>query len=172
MNKKVNTPAEGSGYNQLKQKKSIEEILQTAMSFEQVARDFYQQLCNKVSKPLRSLVQELADEEAEHYNLFKNIAEREDIQQYINEKIDTPPGDHQFSDYIHLPDLGENPDDQDVLRYALGREHAAMTQYTALAKDVPPGALADLFQFLANEEMEHKKELEKIYYEVVHSGGV
>jgi len=165
-------PEGGKGYKKLKNKKSLDEILETAMGFERIARDFYQDLCDKVSKPLRSLVQELAEEEEEHYNLFKNLREREDIKQYIGEKIETPPSDHQFSDFIHLPDLGEKPDDQDVLRYALGREQAAMEQYAALAQNVPPGPIADLFKFLAYEEMEHKKELEKIYYEVVHSGGV
>jgi len=29
-----------------------------------------------------------------------------------------------------------------------------------------------LFQFLASEETKHKLELEKLYYEIVHSGGV
>jgi rubrerythrin len=162
----------GKGYKALKEKQSLEEILETAISFELMARDFYQGLCDKVSKPLRGLVQELADEEAEHYNLFKELSESKDIQQYIGVKIQTPASDHQFSDYIQLPDLGENPNDQDVLRYALGREQAAMEQYSALAKDVPAGPVADLFQYLANEELEHKKELEKLYYEVVHSGGV
>lgn len=165
-------PEGGKGYKKLKDKKSLDEILEAAMGFEKIARDFYQDLCDKVSKPLRSLVQELAEEEQEHYDLFKNLRARADIQQYIGEKIETPPSDHQFSDFIHLPNLGEKPDDQDVLRYALGREQAAMEQYAALAKNVPAGPIADLFQFLANEEMEHKKELEKIYYEVVHSGGV
>jgi len=165
-------PEGGTGYKTLKQKQSLDEILETAMSFEQVARDFYTALCDKVSKPLRSLVQELAQEEAGHYELFRSLRQREDIQQFIDEKISTPASDHRFSDYIQLPDLGEHPNDQDVLRYALGREQAAMEQYSALAKDVAPGPIADLFHYLANEELEHKIELEKLYYEVVHSGGV
>ena len=172
MSEKEVRPEGGKGYNKLKEKQSLEEILETAMSFEKVARDFYADLCTRVSKPLRGLVQELADEEAEHYRLFRELSEREDIQQYVDEKIAVPPSDHQFSDYIQLPDLGDKPNDQDVLRYALGREQAAMEQYAALAGDVPPGPIADLFRYLANEELEHKKELEKLYYEVVHSGGV
>ena len=47
-----------------------------------------------------------------------------------------------------------------------------MEQYTALAKEVPDGPLKDVFLFLAEEELQHKKELEKRYYEIVHSGGV
>ncbi len=68
--------------------------------------------------------------------------------------------------------LGENPEDQAVLQYVLMREHAAMEQYTALAKSSQLGAIQVLFEFLANEETRHKNELERIYYEIVHSGGV
>ena len=35
-----------------------------------------------------------------------------------------------------------------------------------------PGPIHDLFVYLANEETQHKSELEKLYYETVHSGGV
>ena len=165
-------PEGGKGYQKLKQKQTLDEILQTAMGFERTAQDFYTDLCNRVSKPMRGLVQELADEEAEHYALFMRLRDRQDIQQYIDTKIQTPPNNHKFSDFIQLPDLGESPSDQDVLLYALGREQAAMEQYAALAKEVPPGPVANLFQFLANEELEHKNELEKLYYELIHSGGV
>jgi rubrerythrin len=165
-------PEGGKGYAKLKNMQSMEQILETAIGFEKTARDFYSDLCGKVSKPLRGLIQELADEESEHYRLFTELRERDDIQQYINESIQTPPSDHLFSDFLQQPDLGDNPDDQDVLLYALGREQAAMEQYSALAENTPAGAIADLFKYLAQEELEHKKELEKLYYEIVHSGGV
>ena len=53
--------------------------------------------------------------------------------------VDTPASDGRFSDCVHLPDLGDNPDDQAVLQYALGREHAAMEQYRSLAESTEPG---------------------------------
>lgn len=159
-------PEGGTGYQKLKEKQTLDEILETAMGFEQTARDFYMDLCDRVSTPLQALVQELAEEEAGHYNLFMLLRERHDIQQYIGEKIKTPPSNNLFSDYVKLTDLGENPTDQDVLLYALGREQAAMEQYSALAKDVPPGPIADLFQFLANEEKAHKIDLEKRFYAI------
>lgn len=165
-------PEGGKGYGKLKKLQTIDEILHTAIGFEKTARDFYSDLTATVSKPLRGLIQELADEEAEHYRLFTELRERDDIQQHINQSIQTPPNDHRFSDYLQLPDLGKNPSDQDILLYALGREQAAMEQYSALAEKAPAGAIAELFQYLANEELEHKKELEKLYYQVVHSGGV
>jgi rubrerythrin len=72
---------------------------------------------------------------------------------------------------LHLPNLGEQPDDQAVLQYAMGREHAAMQHYGELAETMPAGSIRDLFQFLASEETKHKLELEKIYYATIHRGG-
>ncbi len=167
------TPREGhSGYERLRGTKSIAEILETAMSFERSAQTFYEDLVDRVSKPMRALVKELAEEEAGHYAAFMALKADPAVQQQIGEQVQIPPSDHRFSDYIHLPALPDKPDDQSILQYALGREHAAMEQYQSLASEVPPGPLQDTFRFLAQEELEHKKELEKRYYEVVHSGGV
>ena len=71
--------------------------------------------------------------------------------------------DGKFSDCVQTPDVGENPDDQTVLQYALLRETAAMEQYTTLAQTALDGALGTAFTFLANEEAQHKEDLEKIY---------
>jgi rubrerythrin len=161
-----------SGYDELQSKKSLGEILDVAIEFERTARDFYTNLIPKVSKQIRYLVEELADEEQRHFNLFEELKSRTDIDQYIQAMVQTPASDKRFSDCIHLPDLGESPDDQAVLQYALGREHAAMEQYHALAKSTDPGPVKDLFLYLANEETLHKTQLERLYYETIHSGGV
>ena len=100
------------------------------------------------------------------------MAARTDLEQQLEAEVLRPASDHKFSDCVHLPDLGENPDDQAVLQYALMREQAAMEQYQSLADNTAAGPIHNLFRYLANEETRHKNELEKIYYEVVHSGGV
>ncbi len=163
---------EGTGYRRLKPMKTLGEILDVAIEFEQTARDFYSGLIPKVSKQLRYLVEELAEEEQRHFDLFSEIRARPDLESQIGEMVETPASDARFTDCVHLPELGDNPDDQAVLQFALGREHAAIEQYSALAKSTPSGPIRDLFIFLADEETQHKNELEKIYYEVVHSGGV
>ena len=170
----MNDKSEGNGsdYRKLKSKKSLKEILEVAIAFEETARDFYTDLIPKVGKNLRWLVSELAEEEQGHYELFTELAERKELERQIGAMVETPASDSKFSDCIHLPDLGDKPDDQAVLQYALGREHAAMEQYRALAASTEPGPIRELFEFLANEETQHKAELEKLYYEVVHSGGV
>lgn len=167
------TEAEGhSGYDRLKKTKTIEEVLLTAMSFEKSAQEFYSTLVHKVSKPMRELVQELAEEEALHYQMFRELSDNPAVHELVEQRIATPESDHRFSDYVHLPDLGDTPDDQSILQYALGREQAAMEQYSSLSEEVPEGPLKDVFEFLALEELEHKRELEKRYYEIVHTGGV
>ena len=163
---------EGTGYERLKSQSSLKDILAVATEFERTARDFYAAMAPKVSKQIRYLVEELAEEEQRHFDLFSNLQSRPDIDEFVQQQVETPPSDGRFSDCIHLPELGEKPDDQAVLQYALGREHAAMEQYQSLADSTAPGPVQDLFKFLAAEETQHKAELEKVYYEVVHSGGV
>ena len=161
-----------AAYERIRSKKTLKEILEIATSFEKAARDFYASLVPKVSKNLRYLVEELAQEEQNHFDLFSKLADNPEIEKQIHDRIQVPVEDHCFSDYIQLPDLGDNPDDQAVLQYAMGREDAAMKQYRELAGSTEPGPIHDLFEYLANEETEHKRELEKTYYELVHSGGV
>ena len=163
---------EGKGYQKLKAQTSLMDILAVATEFERTARDFYSALAPKVSKRIRYLVEELAEEEQRHFDLFSELQSRPDIDKQVQQLVDTPASDRRFSDCIHLPELGDRPDDQAVLQYALGREHAAMEQYRSLAESTQPGPIQDLFRFLADEETQHKNELEKRYYEIVHSGGV
>ena len=161
-----------SGRDRLRASQTLQEILETAVSFERTARDFYSALAPKVSKRIRWLVEDLAAEEQRHFDMFTEMSARPDIVEQIRELVATPAADTRFSDCIQLPDLGESPDDQAVLQYALGREQAAMDQYLELAQTTPAGPIKELFAFLANEETQHKLELEKLYYEIVHSGGV
>ena len=76
------TSGEGGGsrgYQRLKSHQTLGEVLETAMSFEQSAQECYTHLLERVSKPLRSLVQELADEEQEHYALFQQLKHNPDV---------------------------------------------------------------------------------------------
>ncbi len=161
-----------SGYEKLQSKKTLGEILEVAVEFEKTARDFYTALIPKVSKQIRYLVEELAQEEQRHYDLFTELKARPDLGNQVQELVEVPASDKRFSDAVLLPDLGEHPDDQAVLQYALGREHAAMEQYRSLAENTAEGPIKELFTYLANEETLHKNQLERLYYETVHSGGV
>lgn len=159
------------GIERLRGKTTLREILEVATGFEASARDFYRALTPKVSKRIRYLVEELAAEEQAHFDLFNALSQRSDLAAQVKLEIERTASDSKFSDCLHLPDLGEQPDDQTVLQYAMGREHAAMMHYSELAETTPPGPIRELFQYLASEETKHKLELEKIYYATVHRGG-
>jgi rubrerythrin len=167
-----NIEGQQSSYDRIKSKTSLKEILEVACSFEESARNFYRDLTPKVSKNIRWLAEELAAEEQRHYDLLSTLSARPDIAEQIKTEVHTPATNTKFSDAVHLPDLGPKPDDQAVLQYAMGREHVAMEHYRSLAESTDPGPIKELFEFLANEETQHKAELEKLYYETVHSGGV
>ncbi len=159
-------------YDRIKSKTSLKEVLELACSFEASARDFYRDLAPKVSKNIRWLAEDLAAEEQSHYDLLHGLADHPDIVEQIAVEVQTPANNTRFSDAVHLPDLGPRPDDQAVLQYAMGREHIAMEHYQSLAEGTEPGPIRDMFVYLANEETKHKSELEKLYYEMVHGGGV
>lgn len=161
------TIQEGDGYQDLKTKTSIGEILTTASSFEYNAFLFFTSLQEKVSEPLRSLVKELANEEQSHYNLFQGLSKHPHVQEHIAKLVKMPPSASRFNHYIQPPALNEFPDDQTILQYALGREQAALDQYSSLAQAALPGPIQDLFYYLAHEELQHKIELEKRYSELL-----
>ncbi len=115
------TEGEPSSYERIRSKKTLEEILEVATSFEEAARDFYTDLVPKVSKNFRWLVEELAEEEQGHYDLFTNLRKRSDIAEQIKDEVRAPVTDGKFSDAIHVPDLGDKPDDQAVLQYAMAK---------------------------------------------------
>lgn len=161
---------DAASYELIKPTKTLKEILEVAVLFEEGARNFYTGLAPKVGKNLRWLVEKLAKEEQDHYDLFANLIKRGDIAEQIMAKVTPPVTDAQFYDAVQVPDLGGNPDDQEVLQYAMGREHLAMVHYRALADTTGPGPIKELLEYLANEEAQHKNELEKLYYETIHSG--
>ncbi len=137
----MNSQTEGhvSGKEKLQACSTLKEILQQATEFERAARDFYADLSPKVSKRIRYLVDELVIEEQAHYDLFIDLANNPEIADQIKLEIATPPSNKRFSDCIQIPDMGDNPDDQTILQFALGREQAAMDQYHSLSENSPEG---------------------------------
>jgi rubrerythrin len=173
MNADVTANHEGhdSGHGRLRQETTVADMLETALMFEETARDLYRALAPQVSKRIRWLIADLAEEEQRHFDLFNDLLDRDDLQAQIAAEIARPSTDAQFADCIQAPDLGEQPDDRAVLAYAIGREHAAMEQYRELAETTQPGPIRDVFRYLTAEEALHKAELEKIHHELLHRNG-
>jgi len=151
---------------------TVEEVLETAAEFDREAHGFYVDLIPRVSKNIRYIVEELARAELQHVMKLRDLARSEELAGRLKDAILRPEADRRFSDAIQAPELGDNPDDQEVLAYALAREQVAIEEYSELAANTPPGPLHEVFSFLANEESRHKSDLEALYYETVHRGGV
>ncbi len=151
---------------------TVEEILNAVVKFDRVAHEFFLDLVPKVSKSIRYVVEELAQSELDHINRIQALVESPGMQGHMQDAIRRPEADRRFSDAIQTPELGEHPDDQAVLQYALALEQVAIDEYSELAANTPPGPLHEAFVYLANEEAKHKSDLEALYYEIVHSGGV
>ena len=151
---------------------TVEEVLETVAEFDREAHSFYVDLVPRVSKHIRYIVEDLARARLEQVRMMSDLAKSPDVQSHLNDAIRRPEADRRFSDAAHAPELDEAPDDQAVLQYALAREQIAIEEYAELAANTPPGPLHEVFAFLANEEVKHKTELEALYYQIVHSGGV
>jgi rubrerythrin len=151
---------------------TVEDVLETVAEFDREAHSFYTDLVPKVSKNIRYIVEELARAELAHIRKVSELAKDPDVAGHLKDAILRPAADRRFSDAIQAPELGDTPDDQEVLQYALAREQIAIEEYSELAANTPPGPLHECFSFLANEESKHKSDLEALYYKVVHSGGV
>ena len=155
----------------LQQAKSLAEVLEVAILFEEAAANFYQLQLERVSKPLRWLLESLVDEERQHSAKLQALRDDPVFEEQLETRIEVSPVDPQFSDAIQIQALDEIVDDQAILQYALGREQLAMDQYRKLAEMTEEGVIQQLFQWLADEEVHHKGYLERRYYELVHRGG-
>lgn len=151
---------------------TVEEVLEQVAEFDRENHSFYTDLVPKVSKSIRYIVEDLARAELEHIRKITALIKSPDLGDHLKDAIMRPAADSRFSEALEAPELGDNPDDQEVLRYAISREQVAIDEYSELAANFPPGPLHEVFSYLANEETKAKAHLEALYYEVVHSGGV
>lgn len=151
---------------------TVEEVLEKAAEFGRAAHGHYVEMIPRVSKNVRYIVEDLAREELAYIRMLQELRDSPDIATHLADSIARPHADKRFSDAFHQPDLPDDPDDQDVLQYALALEQAALDEFSELAEATEPGLLHDVFRFLANEERKHKGALEALYYEIVHAGGV
>ena len=151
---------------------TAEEVLETVAEFSREAHSFYTDLIPRVSKNIRYLLEDLARAELAHVRMLSELVKSPDMRDHLRDAIRRPEADRRFSDAVQAPELGDNPDDQQVLQYALAREQIALEEYSELAANTAPGLLHEVFSFLANEETRQKADLEALYYEIVHRSGV
>lgn len=138
---------------------TIDEILDFAIQNEQNAVDLYTDLAGKAkSAAIKADFEEYANEERGHKIKLENVKAGKQLLN-ANSKIQ----DLKISDYTVDSDLGENPDYQSVLLFAMKQEKAAFKLYTDLAGMTSDSSVKDLLLGLAQEEAKHKLRFEIEY---------
>lgn len=139
--------------------KSFGEIIEFAISREEAAIRVYGDMSEKAqSSGLKELLIELQDEEKSHKSLLENISDVK-IQDF---KIKEVP-DLKISDYLTEEKPKEEMTFQNLLIFAAKKEQEAVDLYTNLEQNSDDEELKKLFQFLIQQEKNHKLKLEKEY---------
>jgi rubrerythrin len=140
-----------------------DEILDFAIQNEQNAIELYEDLASRTQSAAAKVeFKAFADEERGHKAKLERVKSGRkllDAEQSVQ--------DLQISDYTVDVELGDNPDYQTVLLFAMKQEKAAFRLYSDLANMAPSAALKELLLSLAQEEAKHKLRFEIEYDENV-----
>lgn len=138
----------------------FKEIIDFAIEREIEAADFYHDMQVKVKNDASiTMLQELEQMELGHVNILRSFDYKDTAEGYqapfiLNMKI---------SDYMVVPNKGDNITYQDIFVMAMKREEAANKLYLTLAGQTDNLFVKDIFTRLASEEMRHKNMLETMY---------
>ena len=138
---------------------TTDEILDFAIQNEQNAADLYIGLASQAKKQTaRSEYLQLSSEEKEHREILEKV-KRGRMLIGIEDQVQ----DFRISDYAVDEPLGEDPDFDRILLFAIRQEEEAFRLYTALSELTPEGEIKDLLRNLAKEENRHKIKFESEY---------
>ncbi|MDY6904491.1 MAG: ferritin family protein [Thermodesulfobacteriota bacterium] len=141
--------------------RSISDVVDFAVKREENARDYYLQCRDKAENSgIKDFFKELADEEEKHRKLLTEVdlsdAGTLEPAQVENLKL---------SDFMVNAEFSPDITYQEALTLAMKKEEKAHAFYAAWKDKCKGSKVAELFEFLAGEEMKHKRKLEDIYDE-------
>lgn len=138
--------------------KSVDEILDFAITREAEAIQLYSDLARKVEKPeLRSALEGFIREELEH----KEKLETEKAEGVVLK--DEEVGNLGIAEYVEGGEARPDMSYKDLLILAMKKEDTSVKLYNDLAKISQDEKLRDMFLLLAQEEAEHKLRFELEY---------
>jgi rubrerythrin len=149
----------------------LKEILDLAINFEKESYVFYSGLVETIqNRALHGVLKDLATSEIGHRTKLENLMK--DIEE-VGQKVivDMEPKEVQnlkLGDLLLPMDLKPGSSFQDVLIAAMKREGNAHEFYLNMQKLAKTEESRKLFEFLANEELEHKNIIEKPYDDKVY----
>ena len=143
----------------MKEWKSMDDILDFAISEEEAAARFYEDLAGKVERPqMRQLFLDFSQEEMGHKAKLLNV-KKGHLRLATGEKV----GDLKVADYLVEVEPDSGMDYQKALIVAMKKEKAAFKLYTDLAGAAADEEVRQIFLALAQEEARHKLRFELEY---------
>jgi rubrerythrin len=115
----------------------------------------------------RDLLLDMAAQELGHRNRLEAML-RGDVFKVISKKQQKQVVDLKITDYLVEEPLSADSDLQTILIVAGKRERASFELYSSLARVAADPDSVKLFEFLANEELTHKRRVEAMYDELVY----
>jgi len=147
----------------MKEFNSVDDILEFAITQEQRAIDFYEELAKGArSQEMKEVFIEFAGEEMKHKQRLTKIRE-EGVFTMPKQKV----ADLKISDYVVSAEPTPNMSYEEALVIAMKREKSAFKLYMSLSERAPNEDLKNVFLSLAMEESKHKLRFELEYDEFV-----
>jgi len=150
------------------QTQAIESIIKMAISGEEEAYAMYTNAAQLVKgAQSKAMLDELATDELGHKAKLEGLL-RKRLSWNIAGGQFQRVEDLKIGDHLESKPLKEGADLQDILIVAIQREKESHELYASLAGVAGDDTVRNLFEFLANEELTHKRKVESLYEEVVY----
>ena len=150
------------------QTKVVEGIIKQAIIGEQDAYALYSGAVKLVkATQAQEMLREMAKEEQGHKARLEGLL-RQGLSWSIAQGEFKRVTDLHLGDHLVVKPLEEGADFQAVLTFGIQREKESHELYTTMGGVACDAGTRNLFEFLANEELTHKRKLETLYEEVVY----
>jgi rubrerythrin len=146
----------------------LQSIIHIAIQREIAANALYSHAAELAATPNgRDLLLDMAAQELGHRNRLEAML-KGDLFKVLTRKQQKQVVDLKITDYLVEEPLDANSDLQTILIVAGMREKGSFELYSAMARVAGDPDSTKLFEFLANEEMTHKRRVEAMYDELVY----
>ncbi len=146
----------------------IRNALRTAIQREIDAYAMYSSAAANVDDPqARDMLNDLAAQEVGHRTRLEGLLEGK-VFRVLSKRQQQQVEDLKITDYLVEVPLNDDSDLQDVLIVAGKREDASHNLYASLGQVAEDDDTQKLFEFLANEELVHKRRVETLYDQIIY----
>jgi len=142
--------------------REYEKIIQSAISNEIEAQQFYAAAAEKVADPyLKTMFKDFVTEEKKHEEILNKVLSSNSMATFFTETLD-----FKVAETVDEPSLSVDLGPADAIALAMKKEEEAMKEYTALADNCPDPEQKRVFQELAAMERGHKLKMEKAFVDI------